>query len=97
MINILAYNESLFVRHTHVGTLDDFMAYDSEKTFKPILNFLNGVSDANMLLIPSDICNGGKYLLSGLDNAMLDNGEVIMCMSSEMVLRQMAVRPEETR
>jgi len=86
-----------FIQLTHVGKLDEFCADQPEKTIQPVLDFLNGETDANVLLIRSDIGNGGTHLLSGAANELLDRGEVIMCMSSEMVLRHAVVMPEEIR
>ena len=86
-----------FIQLTHVGKLDEFCADEPEQTIRPILDFLNSATDANVLLIRSDIGNGGTHLLSGAANELLDRGEVIMCMSSEMVLRHAVVMPEEIR
>lgn len=86
-----------FIQLTHVGRLEEFCADHPEKTIQPVLDFLNGETDANVLLIRSDIGNGGTHLLSGAANELLDRGEVIMCMSSEMVLRHAVVMPEEIR
>ena len=86
-----------FIQLTHVGRLEEFCADHPEKTIQPVLDFLNGETDANVLLIRSDIGNGGTHLLSGAANELLDRGEVIMCMSSEMVLRHALIMPDEMR
>lgn len=86
-----------FIQLTHCGKLEEFCADHPEQTVQPILDFINGSEDANVLLIRSDIGNGGTHLLSGAANALLDRGEVILCMSSEMVLRHAVIMPEEIR
>ena len=90
MLLMTNYSNNLnaqFIQLTHCGKLEEFCADHPELTVKPILGFLNDPGDSNVLLIRSDIGNGGTHLLSSAANLLLDRGEVIMCVSSEMVLR----------
>jgi chromosomal replication initiation ATPase DnaA len=88
---------SQFIKLTNCGKLEEFCADHPEKTVQPILDFLNDPGDSNVLLIRSDIGNGGTHLLSSAANLLLDRGEIIMCVSSEKVLLHVVNMQEEMR
>ncbi len=89
MLNYDKQNKLKFIQLLHVGRLDDFVEDQPDKIVHTVKDFLTDASDANVLLIRSDIGNGGTHLLSGAANHLLDNGKVIMSLSSETLLRDM--------
>jgi chromosomal replication initiation ATPase DnaA len=97
MLNYAELNKPQFIKLLHVGRLEDFVESQTDKIVHTIQDFLNDASDANVLLIRSDIGNGGTHLLSGAANHLLDKGEVIMCMSSEILRRDSRAIKNELR
>jgi chromosomal replication initiation ATPase DnaA len=97
MLNYDEQNKLQFIQLLHVGRLEDFVEGQPVKIVHTIQDFFSDASEANVLLIRSDIGNGGTHLLSGAANHLLDNGKVIMCMPSEVLRRDSLAIKNELR
>ncbi|MFM2228532.1 MAG: Bacterial dnaA protein, partial [Bacteroidota bacterium] len=97
MLHYAELNKPQFIKLLHVGRLEDFVEGQPEKIDHTVEDFLSDASEANVLLIRSDIGNGGTHLLSGAANHLLDKGEVIMCMTSEILRRDLLAIKDELR
>lgn len=97
MLRYAEQNKLQFIKLLQVGRLEDFVEGQPDKIVHTVEDFLSDASEANVLLIRSDIGNGGTHLLSGAANHLLDNGEVIMCMSSEILRRDLPTIKDELR
>jgi hypothetical protein len=97
MLRYAEQNKLQFIQLLHIGRLEDFVEGQTDKIVHTVKDFLSDASEANVLLIRSDIGNGGTHLLSGAANHLLDKGEVIMCMSSEILRRDLPAIKDELR
>jgi chromosomal replication initiation ATPase DnaA len=97
MLHYAELNKPQFIKLLHVGRLEDFVEGQPDKIVHTVEDFLSDASEANVLLIRSDIGNGGTHLLSGAANHLLDKGEVIMCMTSEILRRDLLAIKDELR
>ena len=77
MLHYAEQNKLQFIKLLQVGRLEDFVEGQPDKIVHTVKDFLSDASEANVLLIRSDIGNGGTHLLSGAANHLLDKGEVI--------------------
>jgi chromosomal replication initiation ATPase DnaA len=86
-----------YVYLTHCGLLSDFFSDTPAMDVEIVNGFLHEESATQVLLIRSEMGNGGTHLLSGAANVLLERGEVIACLSSEMLVRNMLIMADELR